>query len=103
VKATDGGVPIALSSIVPVTITIKNINDRIPEFVNLKVLSLRLPAYKGMIVDRLHAVDYDIIPDELAFSLTDQSNIFDIHKTSGNAEFLFDKLNYVMTREFDKL
>ena len=88
VKATDGGVPLALSSIVPVTITITNINDRIPEFVHLKILSLRLPAYEGMIVGRLQAVDYDVVPDELSFSLTDQNDIFDIHEKSGNLSVL---------------
>ena len=61
-----------------------NINDRIPEFVDMQVLTLSLPAYNGMIVHRLSAVDDDVIPQPLTFRLIDESGVFDIKSTTGN-------------------
>ena len=88
VKATDEGTP-TFYSIVPLTITVKNINDRIPEFVDLKIMSVRLPAYEGMIVGRLKAKDYDIVPEELVFELPDQNEVFDVHPKSGKIDVMF--------------
>ncbi|XP_066917747.1 protocadherin Fat 1-like [Clytia hemisphaerica] len=83
VKATDEGTP-TFYSIVPLTISVRNINDRIPGFVDLKIMSVRLPAYEGMIVGRLKAKDYDIIPEELIFELPDLNEVFDVHPKSGD-------------------
>ena len=83
VKATDEGKPNSLYTVVPLKITITNINDRIPEFVDLKILSLRLPAYQWMVVGRLKAKDFDVIPDELTFEMEDQLGVFDIHPKTG--------------------
>ena len=83
VKATDEGTPTSLYTVVPLSITLTNINDRIPKFVDLKILSLRLPAYQGMIVERLKAKDFDVVPDELTFEMEDQLGVFDIHPRTG--------------------
>ena len=83
VKATDEGTPTSLYTVVPLKITLTNINDRIPKFVDLKILSVRLPAYQGMIVERLKAKDYDVVPDELTFEMEDQLGVFDIHPKTG--------------------
>ncbi|XP_065667525.1 protocadherin Fat 1 [Hydra vulgaris] len=81
VKVSDQGTP-QHSVIVPVSIYLMDINDKIPFFKRRYTFTLNLPAYTGMTVGQVEAFDEDTVPNiPLQYSL--ESNLFSINKFTG--------------------
>ena len=80
---SDQGLP-QHSVIVPVSIYLQDINDKIPSFKKHYTFTVNLPVFRGTVIGRVEAFDEDTVPNvPLQYSLLYTSSVLDINQFTG--------------------